>query len=91
MTKSLKIEVDTEKNFQFLGFEGVKAAVRIFRGWLNADAVKYGGRQIDGLPDTHEIEALWIKVHFSDPDSTLAASGDGTESWVQDFAFSDNW
>jgi len=24
--------------------------IRFFRGWLNAAALKYGGRQIDGLP-----------------------------------------
>jgi len=79
------------KDFQLLDAKGMKAAVRFFRGWLNADAVKYGGRQIDGVPDTHEIEVIWNKAQFSGTDSTLSASGDGTESWLQDLAFSDNW
>jgi len=79
------------KNFQKLDGDRMKTAVRFFVGWLNADAVKYGGRQIDGVPDTREIDILWNEAHPSGPSSAMAASIDGTESWGQDFAFNDDW
>ena len=32
-----------------ISFPSSAAAVRFFRGWLNADAVKYGGRQVSSI------------------------------------------
>ena len=65
MTKLLKIEGDTERGFNFWILMQWKvnvrfqhsleiwhffpAAIRNFRGWLNADAVKYGGRQVSSI------------------------------------------
>jgi len=79
------------KVFQFLDPDRMNTAVRFFLGWLNADAVKYGGRQIDAVPDTREIDILWNIAHISGPGSAMAASIDGNESWVHDFAFNDYW
>ena len=37
-------------NISLLEFDIFSAAtIRFFRGWLNADAVKYGGRQVSSI------------------------------------------
>ncbi|KAF9442644.1 FAD/NAD(P)-binding domain-containing protein [Macrolepiota fuliginosa MF-IS2] len=56
------------RHFQFLGAEGTKSALRFFQGWLNAAAIKYGGRQIDGLPSQNsQINSVWTRARFGDP------------------------
>ncbi|PPQ80532.1 hypothetical protein CVT24_002655 [Panaeolus cyanescens] len=53
------------RHFQFLGVERTKAGLRHFQGWLNDAAVKYGGRQIDGLPAVNDqISAIWTRARF---------------------------
>ncbi|CAA7263583.1 unnamed protein product [Cyclocybe aegerita] len=53
------------RHFQFLGAVRTREGLRFFQGWLNDAAVKYGGKQIDGLPkDTAEVSAVWIRARF---------------------------
>ncbi|KAG5640854.1 hypothetical protein DXG03_006819 [Asterophora parasitica] len=53
------------KHFQFLGTVKTQQNIRYFLGWLNAAAVKYGGRQIDGInPENEQISATWSKARF---------------------------
>jgi thioredoxin reductase len=54
------------RHFQFVGFASeFDRSVEYFVGWLNAAAVKYGGRQIDGLPKrSREIGPLWVAYRF---------------------------
>jgi hypothetical protein len=39
------------KHYLFLGGERVSRNTRFLISWLNGEAVKYGGRQINGLPE----------------------------------------
>jgi hypothetical protein len=53
------------RHFQFLGTERTHENLRFFQGWLNDAAVKYGGRQIDGLsPDVRQIGAVWTQARL---------------------------
>ncbi|KAF9043300.1 hypothetical protein BJ165DRAFT_1405635 [Panaeolus papilionaceus] len=53
------------RHFQFLGIERTKANLRHFQGWLNSAAIKYGGRQIDGLPVVDDqIRTIWTRARF---------------------------
>jgi len=47
--KSYEIRGGYSKNFQFLGAQKMAEHLRFFQGWLNAAAVRYGGKMIDGL------------------------------------------
>ncbi|KIJ63826.1 hypothetical protein HYDPIDRAFT_112795 [Hydnomerulius pinastri MD-312] len=56
------------KHFQFLGPARLTANIRFFMGWLNEAAVKYGGKQIDGLPKyTDEVNDYWLISHYGGP------------------------
>ncbi|KAF8896737.1 hypothetical protein CPB84DRAFT_1837047 [Gymnopilus junonius] len=97
------------RHFQFLGVQKSDENLRFFQGWLNDAAVKYGGRQIDGLsPDLPQINALWSQARYATGElptntSYIVSLGledyipkgesavDGTDTWVQDWAFSDYW
>jgi len=53
------------KHFQFLGTQRTEANVRCFVAWLNDAAVKFGGRQINGLPaGQDEIRTLYATARF---------------------------
>ncbi|KDR73278.1 hypothetical protein GALMADRAFT_728139 [Galerina marginata CBS 339.88] len=53
------------RHFQFLGAERTHENLRFFQGWLNEAAVKYGGRQIDGLsPELPQISAVWTQARI---------------------------
>ncbi|KAF8896754.1 hypothetical protein CPB84DRAFT_1848115 [Gymnopilus junonius] len=54
------------RHFQFLGARKTHENLRFFQGWLNDAAVKYGGRQIDGLsPDLPQVNALWSQARYA--------------------------
>ncbi|KAG9309498.1 hypothetical protein JVU11DRAFT_10469 [Chiua virens] len=54
--------------FAWLGCDEFPAFVRYVVGWLNEAAVKYGGKQIDGLPkDFDEIAHYWSVTRFGEP------------------------
>ncbi|KAF9240424.1 hypothetical protein BU15DRAFT_45765 [Melanogaster broomeanus] len=56
------------KNLQFLGPERSTDNIRYFMGWLNEAAVKYGGKQIDGLPKySAEIGRYWNIAQYGGP------------------------
>jgi len=60
------------KHFQYLGTDRTRDAVRFFQGWLNAAAVKYGGRMIDGLSEeSFEISAIWTKALIGNADFSI--------------------
>ncbi|KAF8953876.1 hypothetical protein BDZ97DRAFT_572300 [Flammula alnicola] len=53
------------RHFQWLGAIKTHENLRFFQGWLNDAAVKYGGKQIDGLSkDQAQISALWAQARF---------------------------
>ncbi|KIM37614.1 hypothetical protein M413DRAFT_421803 [Hebeloma cylindrosporum] len=53
------------RHFQFLGTEGTRR-LRFFQGWLNDAAVKYGGKQIDGLSkELPQISEIWVQARFN--------------------------
>ncbi|KAH7907114.1 hypothetical protein BJ138DRAFT_1215706 [Hygrophoropsis aurantiaca] len=53
------------KHFQFLGPTRLTANIRFFIGWLNEAAVKYGGKQIDGLQKyVPEVNDYWLYSHY---------------------------
>lgn len=95
------------KHFQFLGPDGTRDALRLFQGWLNAAAVKYGGRQINGLPfELSEINLVWSRARFGDPnlsvprtnlyDAGLSFANDTArvideDMYIQNVVFSDDW
>ncbi|PPQ92470.1 hypothetical protein CVT25_009735 [Psilocybe cyanescens] len=54
------------RHFQFLGADKTKQNLRFLLGWLNDAAVKYGGRQIDGLSkDVEQVSAAWTQARFA--------------------------
>ncbi|KAJ7694822.1 FAD/NAD(P)-binding domain-containing protein [Mycena rosella] len=53
------------RHLQFLGAERTAANIRLFVGWLNDAAVKFGGRQIDGQSkDLPQISAVWVQAQY---------------------------
>ncbi|KAF7983562.1 hypothetical protein HWV62_21150 [Athelia sp. TMB] len=55
------------RHFQFLGAKRTDEMTRFFIGWLNAAAVKFGGRQIDRPPNGNdEVVKLWAARQFGD-------------------------
>ncbi|KAI9573778.1 hypothetical protein HD554DRAFT_2166551 [Boletus coccyginus] len=54
------------KYCMFLGPERFAASLAYFIGWLNEAAVKYGGKQVDGLPK-YEISRYWTIAYFGRP------------------------
>ncbi|KAG8221572.1 hypothetical protein J3R82DRAFT_1814 [Butyriboletus roseoflavus] len=53
------------KHVLFLGQERLPVIRRYLIGWLNAAAVKYGGKQVDGLPKySEEVGHYWAIAHY---------------------------
>ncbi|GAW03708.1 dimethylaniline monooxygenase [Lentinula edodes] len=53
--------------FMYLGSAKEAAMVRYIVGWLNEDAVKYGGHQIDGPSENrHQVFLVWVVAQFPD-------------------------
>ncbi|KAJ3796860.1 hypothetical protein GGU11DRAFT_111910 [Lentinula aff. detonsa] len=53
--------------FMYLGSAKEAALVRYIIGWLNEDAVKYGGHQIDGPSENrHQVFLVWVVAQFPD-------------------------
>ncbi|KAJ3773442.1 FAD/NAD(P)-binding domain-containing protein [Lentinula raphanica] len=53
--------------FMYLGSAKEAAMVRYIVGWLNEDAVKYGGHQIDPpSEDRHQVFMVWVVAQFPD-------------------------
>ncbi|KAF5346471.1 hypothetical protein D9756_010063 [Leucocoprinus leucothites] len=78
-------EVGYGKHFSFLG-KREDGMVRFFRGWLNAAADKYGGRQINGLPfELSQILPLWYRALYGDPWLVRNVTIPGAENMYADF------
>jgi len=53
------------KSSQFLGTQKEYELIRFLVGWLNEAAVRYGGRQLDGVnPALRPISYYWRKAHL---------------------------
>ncbi|KAF5346509.1 hypothetical protein D9756_010050 [Leucocoprinus leucothites] len=78
-------EIGYGKLFSFLG-KREDDMITYFRGWLNAAAAQYGGRQIDGLPfELSQVLPLWIRAWFGDPRLVRNVTIPGTEHAFADF------
>ncbi|KAF9477391.1 FAD/NAD(P)-binding domain-containing protein [Pholiota conissans] len=60
------------RHFQFLGAIKTRESLRFFQGWLDDAAVKYGGKQIDGLSkDIDQINAIWTQARYSSGEQSV--------------------
>ncbi|KJA22324.1 hypothetical protein HYPSUDRAFT_41185 [Hypholoma sublateritium FD-334 SS-4] len=54
------------RHFQFLGAVKTREVLRFYQAWLDDAAVKYGGKQIDGLSkDNDQISAIWTAARYN--------------------------
>ncbi|KAF7974358.1 hypothetical protein HWV62_12312 [Athelia sp. TMB] len=89
------------RHFQFLGAKRTDEMTRFFIGWLNAAAVKFGGRQIDRPPNGNdEVVKLWAArqfgdhIHLTAQQSTSRLTDDPFAldiDTILDILFNDNW
>ncbi|KAF8993639.1 hypothetical protein BDQ17DRAFT_1401601 [Cyathus striatus] len=85
------------RHFQYLGAVRTKALLRFFVAWLNDAAVKYGGKQINGLSDDLEqIQSVWWTARFGKSDFAVVNSVEydglfGVDEGLESESAYDDW
>ncbi|KAJ4480860.1 hypothetical protein J3R30DRAFT_3461923 [Lentinula aciculospora] len=75
--------------FMYLGSAKEAALVRYIIGWLNEDAVKYGGHQIDGPSENrHQVFMVWVIARF--PDYNVKSNQSAFSLGIKGFGMNDS-